>query len=130
MTILKHLLEVLIPAADGHPSAAQAISTDSLIADISRLSDYSLIEKMLQSLPENFAEMAVEPAEAEVGKCESNFPKEFAILQWVSTTRKGTALDNGGEHETVTYCDRLVVHCASTIGGRGQPASRAHFQRR
>jgi len=40
MTILKHLLEVLIPAADGHLSAAQAISTDSLIADISRLSDY------------------------------------------------------------------------------------------
>lgn len=80
MTILKHLLEVLIPAADGHPSAAQAISTDSLIADISRLSDYSLIEKMLQSLPENLPEMAVEPAEAEVSKCESNFPKEFAIL--------------------------------------------------
>jgi hypothetical protein len=80
MTILKHLLEVLIPAADGHPSAAQAISTDSLIADISRLSDYTLIEKILQSLPENLAEMDVDQAEAEVSKCESNFPKEFAIL--------------------------------------------------
>ncbi len=80
MTILKHLLEVLIPAADGHPSAAQAISTDSLIADISRLSDYWLIEKMLQSLPENLSEIDVDQAELEVSKCESNFPKEFAIL--------------------------------------------------
>jgi hypothetical protein len=80
MKNLKNLLEILIPATDGHPSAAQAISTESLVADISRMHDFSLIEKMLEMLPENLAEIEVDHAEAEVSKCESSFPKEFAIL--------------------------------------------------
>lgn len=80
MTKIKNLLEILIPASDGHPSAAQAISSESLIADISRLHDYSLVEKMLDTLPDNLAEISVDQAEAEVSKCESSFPKEFAIL--------------------------------------------------
>ena len=80
MTRIENLLEILIPASDGHPSAGQAISSESLIADVSRLHDYSLIEKMLETLPDNLAEIAVEQAEAEVSKCESSFPKEFAIL--------------------------------------------------
>ena len=80
MTKIENLLEILIPASDGHPSAAQAISSESLIADISRLHDYSLVEKMLDTLPDNLAEIGVDQAEAEVSKCESSFPKEFAIL--------------------------------------------------
>jgi hypothetical protein len=80
MTKIENLLEILIPASDGHPSAAQAISSESLIADISRLHDYSLVEKMLDTLPDNLAEISVDQAEAEVSKCESSFPKEFAIL--------------------------------------------------
>jgi hypothetical protein len=80
MTKIENLLEILIPASDGHPSAAQAISSESLIADISRLHDYSLVEKMLDTLPVNLAEISVDQAEAEVSKCESSFPKEFAIL--------------------------------------------------
>jgi hypothetical protein len=80
MTKIENLLEILIPASDGHPSAAQAISSESLIADISRLHDYSLVEKMLDTLPVNLAEIGVDQAEAEVSKCESSFPKEFAIL--------------------------------------------------
>jgi hypothetical protein len=80
MTKIENLLEILIPASDGHPSAAQAILSESLIADISRLHDYSLVEKMLDTLPDNLAEISVDQAEAEVSKCESSFPKEFAIL--------------------------------------------------
>ena len=80
MTKIENLLEILIPASDGHPSAAQAISSESLIADISRLHDYSLVEKMLDTLPDNLAEISVDQAEAGVSKCESSFPKEFAIL--------------------------------------------------
>lgn len=80
MTRIENLLEILIPASDGHPSAAEAISSESLIADVSRLYDYSLIEKMLSTLPDNLAEMDVDLAESEVSKCESSFPKEFAML--------------------------------------------------
>jgi len=77
---LENLLEILIPATDGHPSAAQAISQETLVSDISRMHDYALIEKMLQNLPENLAEIDMMQAEAEVSKCESKFPNEFAIL--------------------------------------------------
>ena len=79
-TRLENLLDILIPESDGHPSAAQAISQESLIADLSRMHDFALIENMLQSLPENLAELGVDQAEAQVTHCEANFPKEFAIL--------------------------------------------------
>ena len=79
-TKLENLLDILIPESDGHPSAAQAISQESLIADLTRMHDFALIENMLQSLPENLAELGVDQAEAEVSNCEANFPKEFAIL--------------------------------------------------
>lgn len=77
---IESLLEILIPASDGHPSAYNAISEETLISDISRVHDFELVKEMLVSLPENFSDMNVDQAEAEIRRCEESFPKEFSIL--------------------------------------------------
>ncbi len=77
---LESLLEILIPESDGHPSAAQAVSISNLISDIANQHNYELIEKMLNSITPDLAELDIEAAETQIRNCEDAFPAEFAAL--------------------------------------------------
>jgi hypothetical protein len=79
-TQLESLLGILIPESDGHPSAAQAISIPNLITDVSKQYDYALIEKMLNSIPEDLTKLEIDDAEAQIRNCETKFPAEFSAL--------------------------------------------------
>lgn len=79
-TQLENVLGILIPESDGHPSAAQAISIPNLINDVSKQYDYDLIEKMLNSISEDLAQLDIENAEAQIRNLESKFPAEFSAL--------------------------------------------------